>query len=496
MNRELRPHQTRAIEMLRESLRSGKRRPLLQAPTGFGKTLLAAAVVEGALAKRKRVIFTVPALSLVDQTVKAFWEDGIRNVGVIQGTHAMTDWSRPVQVASVQTLQRRPIPEADVVMIDECHRLYDFYGNWMKDSAWQNRPFIGLSATPWTRGLGQYFDDLVIAATTQDLISEGYLSRFRVFAPSHPDLSGVRTVAGDYHEGDLSGVMNDNLLVADIVDTWLQRAENRPTFCFGVDRAHAKHLQAKFAEAGISTGYIDAYTPISERNETQRQFHNGDIRVVCNVGCLTTGIDWDVRCIVLARPTKSEILFVQIIGRGLRKAEGKEDCLILDHSDTHLRLGFVTDIHHEVLDDGRPRAKARASDRIRLPKECPQCAFLKPPRTPKCPVCGFKPEATTDIEPTDGELVEITRREDRTHTASNEEKAAFYAQLRGYAQARDYARARGWAANKFREKFHVWPNGFENVPAMEPTPKVSSWIKSRQIAWAKSNQRHAQQATA
>ena len=189
------------------------------------------------------MIFTVPALSLVDQTVRAFWEDGIRDVGVMQGTHAMTDWSRPVQVASVQTLQRRPIPEADVVMIDECHRWYDFYGNWMKDLAWQNRPFIGLSATPWTRGLGQYFDDLVIAATTQDLIAEGYLSPFRVFAPSHPDLTDVRTVAGDYHEGDLSGVMSDTPLVADVVDTWRRRAENRSTFCFAVDRAHAKHLQ-------------------------------------------------------------------------------------------------------------------------------------------------------------------------------------------------------------------------------------------------------------
>jgi DNA repair protein RadD len=216
--------------------------------------------------------------------------------------------------------------------------------------------------------------------------------------------------------------------------------------------------------------------------------------VVCNVGCLTTGIDWDVRCIVLARPTKSEMLFVQIIGRGLRPAEGKENCLILDHSDTHLRLGFVTDIHHEVLDDGRARARPKASDRIRLPKECPQCAFLKPPRMCVCPACGFKAEATTDIEVTDGELIEVTGRKKRSNEAPNDEKAVFCAQLRGYAQTRGYAS--GWVAHKFREKFGVWPNGHNNVRVMEPTPRVLSWIKSRQIAWAKSKQRHAQQATA
>jgi superfamily II DNA or RNA helicase len=280
MNRALRPHQSQAIEMLKQSLRSGKRRPLVQAPTGFGKTLVAAAIIEGALAKGKRVIFTVPVLSLVEQTVEAFRNDGVRNIGVIQGFHMMTDWSLPVQIASVQTLQRRKIPEADVVIIDECHRWFNFYGRWMMDPAWQNRVFIGLSATPFTRGLGKYFDDLIIAATTQELIAAGYLSPFRVYAPSHPDLTGVRTVDGDYDEGDLSGVMNDSTLVADIVDTWLRRAENRSTFCFAVDRAHAKHLQQQFTAAGVSTGYIDAYTPGSEREDIHRKFQAGQIRVV------------------------------------------------------------------------------------------------------------------------------------------------------------------------------------------------------------------------
>ena len=149
MNRELRPHQAKAIEMLRQSLGSGKRRPVLQAPTGFGKTLLAAAIIEGALAKNKRVIFTVPALELVEQTVRAFWNDGIRDVGVIQAWNPMTDWSRPVQVASVQTLQRRPIPEADFVIIDECHRWFDFYTAWMANPAIHWTVCDALDAGPW-----------------------------------------------------------------------------------------------------------------------------------------------------------------------------------------------------------------------------------------------------------------------------------------------------------------------------------------------------------
>jgi superfamily II DNA or RNA helicase len=149
-------------------------------------------------------------------------------------------------------------------------------------------------------------------------------------------------------------------LVADVVETWIKRGENRSTLCFAVDRAHAKNLQQQFESAGIRCGYIDAYTDSEERERIADLFHDGTYRVVCNVGCLTTGVDWDVRCIILARPTKSEMLFTQIIGRGLRTADGKDDCLILDHSETHLRLGFVTDIHHESLDEGRGTVEARA----------------------------------------------------------------------------------------------------------------------------------------
>src|SRR3954454_16177367 len=355
--RRLRDDQLHTIEILRGSLAAGHRRPMVMAPTGWGKTLLASHIVQMAREKGRRVVFCVPAIDLIDQTLASFWQDGIGDIGVIQADHIETDWSRPVQIASVQTLMRRGYPPTDLVIIDEGHRRFDFYEQWMADPDWQRVPFVGLSATPWTKGLAKIFDDLIISATTAELIEAGFLSKFRVFAPDHPDLRGVKTVAGDYHEGQLSEAMNKPPLVANVVETWVARGENRPTLCFGVDRAHAKHLQQQFEAAGVPAGYQDAHTPKEERAEIRRKFHSGEIKVVCNVGTLTTGVDWDVRCIILARPTRSEILYVQIIGRGLRTADGKDDCLILDHSDSTLRLGFVTDIHHEKLDDGRHRSR-------------------------------------------------------------------------------------------------------------------------------------------
>lgn len=492
----LRPHQISLIDRIYAAIAAGERRIAAQAPTGFGKTVVAAAMTSTALTQMKRVIVTVPAISLIDQTVEKFWKEGIRDVGVIQASHPSTDYSRPVQIASVQTLQRRyratdalsrSVPSADLVLIDEVHRWFDFYGDWLSSAAMSDVPVIGLTATPWTRGLGKHFNKLIVGATAQELIDGKYLAPFRVFAPASPDLSSVRTVAGDYREDDLGRAMNKAELVADVVDTWLARGGRRPTLCFAVDRAHAKHLQAKFQAAGIVAGYVDAYTNTAERKRIEAAFQRGDIKVVCNVGCLTTGIDWDVRCIILARPTKSEILFVQMIGRGLRTADGKDDCLILDHSDNHVRLGFVTDIHHEHLDDGKPRAKAEPKEPGQLPKKCPSCSFLKPPRMLECPSCGFKPEPKCSVVNASGELIELTDRCTVNAVSQAKDKVAFYRELKGYGANRQYKP--GWTAYKFKEKFGHWPNGLEHLPPSDPSPTTLSWIRSRQIAFAREQER-------
>src|ERR1700737_3869936 len=482
MSADLRPHQINLLYQIDAAISANWYRIVAQAPTGSGKTKIAAYRLRRIQAAGKRAIFIVPALSLIDQTVEMLWAEGVRDVGVIQADHILTNYARPIQVASVQTLQRRQIPDADEIIIDEVHKWFKLYPKLLANPRFESVPIIGFSPTPWRGGLGRYFQKLIIGATTKDLIEDGYLSGFRVFAPASPDLSGVSTIAGDYHEGELGQAMNKTVLVADVVTTWLERAQGRPTLCFAVDRAHAKNLQAKFIEAEVPAAYIDCYTGAPERNVIARQFHAGDVQVVCNVGCLTTGIDWDVRCIILARPTKSEMLFVQMIGRGLRTADGKDDCLVLDHSDNHLRLGFVTDIHHEKLDDGRERQKAEPKNIEALPKKCPKCTFLKPPKLLICPACGFKPEPKCKIENKDGELVEFAARGVRTATKSAD-RISFYRELKYFANVRGYKS--GWIAHKYKERFGDWPKGLDHWSPLPPSPTMLGWIRSRQIAFAK-----------
>jgi len=484
---QLRDYQQTAIERLKQALLQGSRRPVVQAPTGAGKTVIAAAIVNMARQKDKRVLFCVPALSLIDQTVDRFRANGIFDIAVMQGQHELTDYRQPVQVCSIQTLARRKIPQADLVIIDECHVMFKLYDTWMNDPEWKNVPFIGLTATPWAKGMGApgRWDDLIIGTTTEELIELKHLSDFKCYAPAHPDLSGVKTKLGDYEIKGLGEAMDKGQLVADIVSTWLERGENRPTICFAVNRLHAKHIETQFKEADVTVGYMDAFTDLADRADIVEQFARGEIKVICNVGVLTTGFDADVRCIILARPTKSEILYTQMIGRGLRTADGKDHCLILDHSDTTLRLGFVTDIYKSELHDGSAN-KATIERKAPLPKECDQCHFLKPPKSIKCPACGFQPTPQNKVEAQDGELYELGRDKiSKPNRIEPESQQRWYSELICYAELMGYKS--GWASYAYKDKFGRFPERLlVQVPAPMVSPEVSGWIKHRNIRQAKS----------
>jgi len=499
--KQLRPYQEEALQAIRDTVRQGVMRLVCQAPTGSGKTVLAATIVEGALRKGNRLCFVVPKIDLVDQTVEMFYAQGIRDIGVIQADHQLTNWAQPVQVASIQTIRSRgAYPEAQVIVVDECHELHRAHVKWLEHPDWQSTPFIGLSATPWTRGLGRHFASLLVMSTTAQLIEQGYLSKFRVFAADSPDLSNVPTMGktGDYKEAPLSTVMSQQQLMANIIETWKMRWGKNRTLVFAVDRAHALALQERFLDAGISAAYQDALTSSADRREIKEGFHNGKYAVVCSVGTLTTGVDWDVRCLVLARPTRSEMLFVQIIGRALRTAPGKDYALILDHTSTHERLGLVTDIHHESLSQGKLDENKSVKRGPPLPKPCPKCSCLMAVGQKVCIECGFERKVQNKVFEREGQLVEFDgsfRKKGRTDPLllpyTYEEKRRFYAQLRGHEIMKGYKR--GWAFVNFMEKFkgEKPPFPWNNDAPMRPGAEVVNYVKSRLIAYAQSRPRSA-----
>jgi superfamily II DNA or RNA helicase len=452
---------------------------MLQLCTGAGKTVIAANIIRSARERGKRLLFVVDAISLIGQTVAAFRSEGITDIGVIQADHCMTDWSKPVQVASVQTLQKRGMPEADLVIVDEAHCVSQWLVGTMASPEWCEVPFIGLSATPWTKGLGHIYTDLLRPVSMQELIDLGFLAPFRVFAASHPDLTGVKTTAGDYNQDQLGGVMAKAELVADVVATYQRLGERRPAFAFCVDRAHAKALQQRFEAAGVPAGYIDAYTPAEDRQAIRRQLDRGQIRVVCNIGTMTKGVDWEIGCIILARPTKSEMLYVQMVGRGLRVNAGMSDCLILDFADNTLRMGFVTDINRDALCMAKRGEKAKVERDVPLPKECPSCTFLKPPKVIACPSCGFKPEKRSGVQEEDGELIEITPGK-KPPAPTMDDKRRWHAELSRYASEKRFNK--GWIAHTYRKKFGVWPTGVGGQSAGSVSPEVLGYVKSLMIA--------------
>ncbi|MHB1952163.1 MAG: DEAD/DEAH box helicase family protein [Sulfobacillus sp.] len=488
--RPLRPYQAKAIESIRQAVREGHKRIVLQIPTGGGKTLIAAHLITSSIDKDKRSLFTCPRKTLVNQTLKHFEREGIRDIGVIQAKHERTDWRAQVQIASVQTLIRRALPEVDFIIVDEVHMNWNALNERLDCEEWKAKIVIGLSATPWAKGMGRRWTKLIVASSIRELIDEGYLAPFIVYAPAiDPDLTGVKILAGDYEENSLAAAMDKPQLVADVVTTWQEKGTPDRTFLFAVNCAHAKSLRDEFEKIGVSCGYIDACTEDDQRERVFARFRNGEDKIVASVGCLTTGVDEDVHCIVDAAPTKSEMLYVQRIGRGLRPADGKAQCIVLDHAGNTQRLGLVTDIHHDHLDKRKPSEKGEAYSGEKAPpkpRKCQKCHALIPPGKPACPQCGEKIAAVSDVLVADGELVlygsDAKPKKEEKLAYTMEEKQEWFSGFLYLAQERN--RQQGWASWRYKEKFGVWPNQLAKIPA-PPSFDVIQFDKHCRIRYAK-----------
>lgn len=492
----LRPYQVEIKPAVHAAVAAGRRRILLVAPTGAGKTVIAADFVREARDAGQRVLFLAHRRELITQADRKLFERGV-DAGMIQaGFTARPDV--PVQVASVQTLYARAVitskidmPHADLVVVDEAHHIRAGTYRQIVDS-YPDAIVLGITATPLRRdgrGLGNVFDVMLECPQVPQLIEQGYLVATRVYAPTIPDLKGVRVEKGDYVHAALEQRMDQPQLVGDIISHWLRLAERRKTVVFASGVGHSAHLRAEFIRAGVRAAHIDGATPKEERDGILRRLSAGDLDLVTNFGVLTEGWDQpDVACAVLARPTKHMGLYRQMVGRVLRPSAGKDHALILDHAGLVFAHGFVEEPISWTLDQDRrahnPTHAARDHGPVanRL-ATCPACTAVRLGGKP-CGACGWAPKPTPKhVDVQDGELARIDRsgRQDREHVTIAE-RARFHAMLVLIARDRGYKP--GWAAFKHKEKFGAWPDARHVMP-IEPDATVRSWVRSRQIAYAK-----------
>jgi DNA repair protein RadD len=367
--------QSEAIDQIEFEIARGVRKVLYVAPTGSGKTMVAAEITRHAVNQHKPVLFLAHRREIIDQTSRKLAANGIAlgMHGIVQaGREGDLRPQAMVQVASIDTLLARgirsktmPLPPADLIIFDEAHRIRGRTREYLV-SLYPDAVLLGLTATPCRgdgRGLGNIFESMIQAPQVAELIRLGFLVGARVFAPVNKDIAkGVRIAKGDYVLSALAARMNTTELVGDVVRDWLQHGERRRTVAFAVNVAHSVHIRDEFVGAGVRAEHLDGSTPLADREAILARLGTGETEVVSNCMVLTEGWDMpEVGCCILARPTKQLGLYRQMIGRVLRTAPGKTDAIILDHAGAWHRHGLPED-HIEWTLDVDARAENRTHE--------------------------------------------------------------------------------------------------------------------------------------
>ena len=494
---------------LRSGFQAGHQRQLVMAPTGAGKTYLALRVCSEALARGKRVLFVCDRTTLIKQTSSAADGYGMPAHGIIQADNPRFALFRPFQIASAQTIEARGITDDyDVIVIDEAHTIYAATTKLILET---KAAVIGLSATPFTAGLGKTYSRVINAATMDELVRLGVLTPLRVMSCTRPDMEGAKTRAGEWTAGDAG--KRGLVIVGDVVREWLEHANNAKSIVFGPSVVHAEALVAQFKAAGVRAELFTGKTSDEERRVLLEEYRKPDssIRLLISVEALAKGFDVpDVSCVVDCRPLRKSLsTFVQMVGRGLRSSPGKTECLLLDHSGNVVR--FADDFAKlyfdglAELDAGEKLDKEIRKDEERPAKKCPSCGFT--PCGKRCVRCGFESKSLSLVTHEAGRAreLDLLRRKAGERAAKLASYAptlvTLYAAIatteKGKAATRtEGGRARGnpkgATAHRFRELTGDWPPrsyDFDSAPVTTPSRALQGELRRMDIAYAKSQGR-------
>jgi superfamily II DNA or RNA helicase len=374
----------------------------------------------------------------------------------------------------------------NLLIVDECHATREQTVQFIKNNP--NVKVIGLTATPFTKGLGRIYQDVVSSISTSSLVERKVLVPLRVFIAKEINMEGAKKVAGEWSqkESETRGMQ----ITGDVVTEWVKKTHEifgRPrktiVFCSGVN--HGADLSRKFAEQGYNFVAVSYKDDDTFKREVIEDFARPDTEIhgLIATDILTKGFDVpDVMIGVSARPfSKSLSSHIQQMGRVMRGAPEKEFAVWLDHSGNYLRFRedweqiYAEGVH--ALDDGKEKPKREPTEYEKKASKCPVCGALWPARSDTCLNCGHTRERKSAVVAVPGEMSELMS------LTSKPDKQSWWSQLQFYVHF--HGRSPGWAAHTYRAKFGVWPRGLDDTPK-QPTAAVDTFIKRRLREYLKS----------
>lgn len=483
---KLRDYQEDAVVNVRVGFRSHQR-VILVLSTGAGKTVIFSYIARSAAERGKRVLIVAHRDQLIKQASRKLNDYGARH-GIIMAGYT-PDHNARIQVASVQTLVRRLDKitfEPDVIVIDEAH--LSAAASYKKVlERYPNAKVLGVTGSPCRldnkplgREFGGIYDHMIVGISIRELIDRGFLVRPVVYAPKEQiDLSGIRKSMGDYKTDELAAVVDKPKLIGDAVDQYQKICPGAPAVAWCVTVEHAQHVADEFNARGIKAVMLCGDHDTVYRDNTLRKLATGEVKVVTFVGILVEGVDVpEISAVLLLRPTMSLASYLQVIGRGLRPAHGKDCCWVLDHAGLSFKHGLADEEREWSLDWGEKKKKSDKKKNKDEPVDVVQCVGVGgcfavfSPASAKlfaerkretdptftsmmaCPNCGKAiASKARKVDAEEGELQEITpemaermrkRKRQEVNSARTLEDLLRIAAQRGYSS--------GWAQQVYNSR--------------------------------------------
>jgi superfamily II DNA or RNA helicase len=378
MNLALRDYQSSVLTATQQSFRTGHRRPLITLPCGAGKTVCFASMARSAQSRGKTVWFLVHRRELLDQTNETFDRFDIPLQSIYIG-----------MVGTVANNIAR-FPKPDFIIFDEGH--HASAATWRKISeAFPDAFITGLTATPCRldgKPLGEVYDDLIIGATTRELIDSGYLAPYRYFAPAVADLSALKRRGSDYDATQAAQLLSERAVFGDVIRHYRDYADGLQAICYCSTVKHSERTAEEFRATGISAAHLDGETPTIERKRTIQAYRDKQIQVLCSCDLISEGLDISgCSCCMLLRPTQSLGLFIQQSMRCMRP-EPNKTAVILDFVNNYSRHGLPSDDREWSLTETVKAHSQYREDGMLYVRQCSVCYGTFKTGPSVCPYCG------------------------------------------------------------------------------------------------------------